>query len=322
MKSEATQPGSQVRGHPVATTAITPTATPGELSRAARRGRSATRQAVAALVGDRAALLGCLIFVALVGTAVLAPVIAPYDPKALQMRDRFQPPSSRHWLGADELGRDLLTRLMYGARVSMQVGLVAVGLAATVGTLLGLVGAYAGGWLDTAIMRLMDGLLAFPAIVLALAIITALGTSLRNAMIAIGIVFIPAFARIIRSSVLSLKEREFVEAARACGATPGYVMFRTVLPNCLSPLLVQVTIAFADAILTEAALSFLGLGVPPPTPSWGAMLETGRRFLTQSGWYSASAGAAIFLAVLSLNLVGDGLRDAFDPRLQQRRARV
>src|SRR5215217_996876 len=322
MNTEAAQPGSQVRAHPVATAASPPAATPGELSRATRRGRSATRRVLAMLVRDRAALLGCVLFVALVGIALLAPVIAPYDPTKIQMRERFQGPSSRHWLGADELGRDILTRLMYGARVSLQVGLIAVGLAATVGTLLGLVGAYAGGWLDTVIMRLMDGLLAFPAIILALAIITALGTSLRNAMIAIGIVFIPAFARIIRSSVLALKEREFVEATRACGATHPYLMFRTVLPNCLSPLLVQVTVAFADAILTEAALSFLGLGVPPPTPSWGAMLETGRRFLTQSGWYSASAGAAIFLVVLSLNLVGDGLRDALDPRLQQRRARV
>jgi ABC-type dipeptide/oligopeptide/nickel transport system permease subunit len=201
----------------------------------------------------------------------------------------------------------------------MSVGLVSVGIAATIGTFLGLVGAYFGGRLDTTIMRLMDGLLAFPAIVLALAIITALGPSLLNAMIAIGIVSIPSFARIVRGSVLAVKQREFVEAARACGAAHGYLMFRTVLPNCLTPLMVQITVGFADAILTEAALSFLGLGVPPPTPSWGAMLETGRRYLTQSGWYSATAGAAVFLAVLSLNLVGDGLRDAFDPQLQHRR---
>jgi ABC-type dipeptide/oligopeptide/nickel transport system permease subunit len=256
------------------------------------------------------------------GAAVLAPLIAPHDPTALRMPDRFQGPSWRYLLGTDELGRDLLSRLMYGARVSMAVGVVSVAIAAVAGTLLGLIGAFLGGRVDTVIMRMVDGLMAFPAIILALAVVTALGPSLRSAMIAIGIVSIPAFARIIRSSVLALKEREFVEAARACGATSGYLMFRTVLPNCLSPLLVQVTVAFANAILTEAALAFLGLGVRPPTPSWGAMLDMGRRFLTQTAWYSTTAGAAVFIAVLSLNLVGDGLRDALDPRLQQRRERA
>jgi peptide/nickel transport system permease protein len=309
-----------------ATAAVTlptlPPAARADLSRASRRGRSASRQAIGRLLRDPAALLGCVLFVLIVGVAILAPVIAPYDPKVIAMRLRFQGPSLSHPLGTDELGRDLLSRLIYGARVSMSVGVVSVGIAATVGTLLGLIGAYFGGRLDTTVMRLMDGLFAFPAIVLALAIITALGPSLLNAMIAIGIVSIPAFARIVRGSVLTVKEREFVEATRACGAAHSYLMFRTVLPNCLTPLLVQVTVGFADAILTEAALSFLGLGVPPPTPSWGAMLETGRRYLTQSGWYSASAGAAVFLAVLSLNLVGDGLRDAFDPQLQRRRGRV
>jgi ABC-type dipeptide/oligopeptide/nickel transport system permease subunit len=163
-------------------------------------------------------------------------------------------------------------------------------------------------------MRALDGVLAFPAIILALAIITALGPSAGNAMIAIGIVSIPTFARITRGNVLSLKEKEFVEASRASGATSPYLMLRVLLPNCVSPLLVQASVAFANAILTEAALSFLGLGVQPPTPSWGSMLDTGRKYLTQTPWYSLSAGAAIFLAVLSLNLLGDGLRDALDPR--------
>jgi peptide/nickel transport system permease protein len=322
MRTGVAQPDPQVRA-PSAVAAPRPRAVAeGELARVADRRRSATRQALAVMVRDPAALLGIVLFVGLAGLAVLAPVIAPYDPTAINMPDRFLGPSRSHLLGTDELGRDLLTRLMYGARVSMTVGVVSVGLAATVGTVLGLVGAYAGGWLDTVVMRAMDGLLAFPAIILALAIITALGTSLRNAMIAIGIVSIPAFARIIRSSVLALKEREFVEATRACGATHPYLMFRTVLPNCLSPLLVQLTVGFADAILVEAALSFLGLGVPPPTPSWGAMLDMGRRYVTQTAWYSTTAGAAVFLAVLSLNLVGDGLRDALDPRLQQRRTQA
>jgi ABC-type dipeptide/oligopeptide/nickel transport system permease subunit len=183
---------------------------------------------------------------------------------------------------------------------------------------LGLLGGHFGGTVDSVIMRVLDGVLAFPSIILALAIVTALGPGLGNAMLAIGVVTIPNFARIVRGSVLSLKQKEFVEAARASGATAPYVMLRVLLPNCLSPLLVQASVSFANAILTEAALSFLGLGVQPPTPSWGAMLDAGRKYLDQTGWYSFSAGAAIFLAVLSLNLVGDGLRDALDPRLQRR----
>src|SRR5262249_2808613 len=210
-----------------------PSATAG-LSRAQLRGRSASRQAIGRLLRDPAGLLGCALFLVIVLAAILAPVIAPDDPKAIAMKLRFQGPSLSHPLGTDELARDLLSRLIYGARVSMSVGVVSVGLAASVGTMLGLVGAYFGGRLDTTVMRLMDGLLAFPAIVLALAIITALGPSLLNAMIAIGIVSIPTFARIVRASVLSIKEREFVEAARACGAAHVYLMFRTVLPNCLT----------------------------------------------------------------------------------------
>jgi peptide/nickel transport system permease protein len=298
-----------------------PSATAGDLTRSGDRRRSAGRVVVQSLARDRAAVLGFGIFFVIAGAAILAPLIAPHDPNELRMQDRFLGPSRTYPLGTDELGRDLLSRLMYGARVSMSVGVISVGLAASVGTVLGLVGAYYGGRLDTVVMRLMDGLLAFPAIILALAIMTALGPSLTNAMIAIGIVYIPTFARIVRSSVLGLKEREFVEAARACGATGGRIIFLTVLPNCFSPLLVQLTVGFANAILTEAALSFLGIGVRPPTPSWGAMLDMGRRYLTQTAWYSTTAGAAVFLAVLSLNLVGDGLRDALDPRLQNRRAR-
>jgi peptide/nickel transport system permease protein len=291
-----------------------------DLANAEGRGRSSRRRTLVLLAHDRAALLGFVLFFGIVGAGLLAPAIAPHLPNKIEMRNRFLGPSLNYPLGTDELGRDLLTRLMYGARVSMSVGVVAVGLAAAVGILLGLIGAYLGGAVDTAIMRSMDGLLAFPAIVLALAIVTALGPSLLNLMIAIGVVSIPSFARIVRGSVLVLKEREFVEATRACGATDSYLMFRTVLPNCLSPVLVQLTVGFADAILTEAALSFLGLGVRPPTASWGAMLDMGRRFVTQTPWYSMTAGAAVFLAVLSLNLVGDGLRDALDPRLQQARA--
>jgi len=249
--------------------------------------------------------------------AVFAPVVAPYDPLALHVQDRLQNPSLQYLLGTDELGRDILSRLIYGARTSLAVGAIALAIAASIGTVLGLLGGYVGGAADPVIMRVLDGLLAFPSIILALAIVTALGPGLGNAMLAIGIVTIPSFARIVRGSVLSLKEKEFVAAARASGATTRYLMQRVLLPNCLSPLLVLASVSFANAILTEAALSFLGLGVQPPTPSWGAMLDAGRKYLDQTGWYSFAAGAAIFLAVLSLNLVGDGLRDALDPRIQR-----
>jgi len=270
--------------------------------------------AVRSILGDPPSLLGVVLFVLIVAVALFAPTIAPYDPSAVHVRDRLQLPSSGYVLGTDELGRDLLSRIIFGSRISLIVGVIAVGIAATAGILLGLASAFYGGIVDSLVMRALDGVLAFPAIILALAIITALGPSAGNAMIAIGIVSIPTFARITRGNVLSLKEKEFVEAARACGATSPYLMLRVLLPNCLSPLLVQASVAFANAILTEAALSFLGLGVQPPTPSWGSMLDTGRKYLTQTPWYSFSAGAAIFVAVLSLNLLGDGLRDALDPR--------
>jgi peptide/nickel transport system permease protein len=196
---------------------------------------------------------------------------------------------------------------------------VAVSIALGIGVALGLVGGYARGVVDAVIMRALDALLAFPSVILALAIVAALGASLVNVMIAIGIVSIPVYARITRGAVLSLREREFVLASRASGATDARLMLRVILPNCLSPLLVQASVGFANAILAEAALSFLGLGLQPPTPSWGAMLDTGRKYLSQSAWYSFTAGAAIFVTVLSLNLVGDALRDALDPRLRTRR---
>jgi peptide/nickel transport system permease protein len=322
MKSGAAQPEAAAGLLELGSTPTSTGSTQQSLTRVDVASRSPTARVVRSMVRDRAAMLGCILFAGILTVALLAPVIAPHDPTQIQMKVRFQGPSLNYLLGTDELGRDLLSRLMYGARVSVTVGAVSVAVAATAGTVLGLVAGYVGGRVDTVIMRIMDGLLAFPAIILALAIITALGTSLTNVMIAIGIVSIPSFARITRGSVLALKGREFVEAARACGATLGYLIFRTVLPNTISPLLVQLTVGFADAILTEAALSFLGLGVPPPTPSWGSMLETGRRYLTQTAWYSTTAGAAVFLAVLSLNLIGDGLRDALDPRLQYRRVRA
>ncbi|MHB8618892.1 MAG: ABC transporter permease [Chloroflexota bacterium] len=270
-----------------------------------------------ALLHDRAAVLGVVLFFLLVVAGVFAGQIAPFSPIAVHIQDRLQGPSATYLLGTDELGRDLLSRLIYGARASLTVGVLSLAIASGAGVPIGLISGYYGGLADGFLMRAMDGLLAFPAIILALAIVTALGPNLVDAAIAIGVVYVPTFARITRGSVLTLKGNEFVEAARVGGATNVYLLGRVLLPNSLSPLLVQVTVSFAQAILTEAALSFLGLGVQPPAPSWGGMLNTGRQFLTQTPWYSFSAGAAIFLAVLSLNLLGDGLRDALDPRLQR-----
>ena len=284
----------------------------------ARPPRSPLTQSLLALRRDRMALAGLALYLALVIAALFADQLAPYNPTAIHMQDRLQGPSTTYLLGTDELGRDLLSRLLLGARISMAVGLVSVGIGCTLGVMLGLIAGYRGGTLDTVIMRMLDGVLAFPSLILAMAIVSALGPNVFNAMIAIGVVSIPTFARITRGSVLSLREKEFVEAGRALGAGDLYLMFRVLLPNCLSPLLVQLSVGFSTAILTESALSFLGLGVQPPTPSWGSMLDTGRKFLSQTPWYALTAGSAIFLAVLSLNLIGDGLRDALDPRLRKK----
>jgi ABC-type dipeptide/oligopeptide/nickel transport system permease subunit len=268
------------------------------------------------LLHKRMAALGLVLCLVVVGTAILAPLIAPYDPLKIRTEIRLQLPSDQHWLGTDELGRDIFSRIVYGSRVSIAVGMISICIALACGIPLGLFSAFYGKTVDTIIMRTMDALAAFPAILLALAILSAMGPGIQNAMIAIGIVYMPAFSRNVRGSVLAVQENEYVLAARACGASDTYVMFKTILPNCLAPLLVHTSLGFANAIITEAALSFLGLGVQPPTPSWGAMLDEGRNYMDQTVWYSISAGMAIFLSVLGLNLVGDGLRDVLDPRLR------
>ena len=288
-------------------------------SRAGRGGQSLWLAAARAFLRDHTAVVGLVLFLALASLTVCAPIVAPYDPTAIHMQDRLRGPSARYLLGTDELGRDLLSRVIYGARASFTVGLVAVVISLSCGVALGLGGAYYGGSIDGIVVRVLDALLAFPGIILALAIVAVLGPSLLNVMVAVGIVAIPGYGRITRSAVLAVRDLEFVQAGRALGATDRYLMLKVILPNCVSPLLVQASIGFASAILAESTLSFLGVGVQPPTPSWGAMLDTGRKYLAQSGWYSFSAGAAIFVAVLSLNLLGDGLRDALDPRLQRGR---
>jgi len=276
----------------------------------------ARRSLFSLLLRRKTSAAGLVLCLLIACAAVFAPLLTPYDPVAIAPTMILKGPSSSHWLGTDELGRDVLTRIIFGARVSVSVGAIAIVIALCSGVVLGMVAGYYGGALGSVIMRLMDALAAFPAVLLALAVLSALGPGIRNAMIAIGVVYIPAFTRIMRGSVLTVKQNEYVEAARASGATTPYLMRRAIFPNCISPLLVHASIGFANAIIVEAALSFLGLGAQPPMPSWGAMLNDGRQFVSQNVWYSVSAGSAIFFSVLGLNLLGDGLRDILDPRLR------
>ena len=282
---------------------------------AARRRREMARFA-GAFLRSRPTWFGLAVLTVLVAMAVGAPVLAPYSPLEPHPVDRLAPPSTRYLLGTDDIGRDNLSRIIYGARVSLAVGAISIGLALTIGVSLGLASGYQGGAVDAVISRALDGLLAFPAIVLAIALMAVFGPSLYNAMLAIGIIYVPTFARITRANVLSLREREFVEAARALGARDRYVVFRAILPNCVSPIVVQASLGVGYAILVEASLSFLGLGIQPPDPSWGSMLSQGRNFLHQAWWFATFPGLAIFLTVLGLNFVGDGLREALDPRLR------
>lgn len=263
---------------------------------------------------NRMALVGLAIVLLLVLAAILAPVIAPAPPNAQNLRQRLQPPGAEHLFGTDEFGRSMLSRVVYGARVSLATGLIPVTVAATIGTLLGLLAGFYRGWLDGVLMRIMDVLLAFPSMLLALAIVGALGPGLTNAVIAVAIVGIPEYARIVRSVVLGAREEEYVQAARAIGVRGLGVLFRHIFPSTLGPLSVQASLGIGFAILSLAGLSFLGLGIQPPAADWGEMLSRGRRFLPESNWLLIFPGLAISLTVLGFNLLGDGIRDALDPR--------
>ncbi len=265
---------------------------------------------------NRLAVVGATIILIYVLMAVFAPWLAPYPPLAMQA-DIIAPPSAENWLGADHQGRDILSRIIYGARVSLWVGMVSVGIALTAGTMIGVVAGYFGGWIDSALSRLVDTMLSFPDVFLALVIMAILGESTTNVMIAIGIVYTPIFARIARGSVLQVKANAFIEAARALGVGHGRIMFRHVLPNIGAPLIVQTTLSFAFAILAEAALSFLGFGVEPDAASWGVMLNDGKDWMELAWWVAVFPGIAITLAVFSFNVLGDGLRDALDPRMAE-----
>jgi peptide/nickel transport system permease protein len=273
-----------------------------------------TRLLETRLVGTGLAISALVLFCAL-----FAGLIAPYDPNAQDYLALTEPPSSAHLLGTDDLGRDILSRIIYGSRVSLQVGIIAVGIAVGLGVTLGLVSGYVGGVVDDVIMRFVDAVQAFPGLILALAITAALGPSIGNAMIAIGFVSTPVMARLTRGQTLSIREREFAVAARVIGASPLAIMARHIWPNVTAPIIVQATLMVATAIVTEAALSFLGVGVKPPTPSWGSMLRTGSQYLEVAPWMAFAPGVAIFVTVLAFNFVGDGLRRALDPRLASRR---
>jgi len=262
------------------------------------------------------AVLGGGLLVALVAfTALLAPVVAPYDPLHVEAARRLEPPSAEHWFGTDDFGRDLFSRVLYGARLSMWVGGMTVLIASAGGIALGLLAGYFS-WLDNPIMRVMDGLMAFPSVILAIAIMAALGPQVFNVIVALSAVQMPRVARVVRGVVLQIREFDFVEAARALGMDDRRIVLRHILPNCLSPLIVQTTFIFAYAVLTEASLSFLGVGAPPEVPSWGNILSEGRVYLRRAPWIAMFPGLAIMATVLGSNLMGDGLRDELDPRVR------
>lgn len=271
-----------------------------------------------AFVSNRLAVFGAVVLLIFILAAIFAPLIAPYDPQSQDLTAKFTPPSLAHPFGRDELGRDILSRVIYGARISLTAGLAAVVFSTAVGTLVGLTAGYFGRWVDSVLMRLMDVLLAFPSILLAIVIVTILGQGLTNAMLAVGIVYVPQIARVVRSAVISVRERDYVEAERALGASNTHIMFSTIFPNSTAPLIVQATLTLASAILDIAALSFLGLGAQAPTPEWGAMLtdafNSGFGVFVNGQHAILFPGIAIALSVLAVNFIGDGLRDALDPR--------
>lgn len=276
--------------------------------------RSRLRTTVETIMRNRLAVTGLVVLVGLVLVALLAPFVAPYEINEIDVANRLSPPSGDHWFGTDELGRDVFSRVIIAARVSLQVGFISVGIALSLGVPVGLLAGYYGGWVDSILMRIMDILFSIPAIVLAIAILAALGPDLVNAMIAIGIVYTPIFARITRGSVLTLRDAVFVRAARSVGATDFRILATHILPNVIAPVIVQTSLSLAFAILAEAALSFLGLGVQPPNPAWGRMLSEGRGFFQQAPWMAVFPGLAIFVTVFAFNAFGDGLRDALDPQ--------
>jgi peptide/nickel transport system permease protein len=278
--------------------------------------KSSARRALERFGRNRLAVIGLVLIGLLVLMAIFAPILAPLDPIQQNYERLSQPPSSSHWLGTDNLGRDVLSRVIHGTRVSLSAGVIAVGIAVVIGVLLGLIAGFFRGVTDEILMRVVDAMLAFPFLVLAITLAAVLGPSLQNSMLAIAVVSVPVFARLTRGQMLSEREREYVQAAKALGSSDARIVLQHLLPNIAGPVIIQATLSVAGAILAESSLSFLGLGVQPPTPSWGEMLNVARGYLRDAPWTAIAPGVFIFVAVLAFNLLGDGLRDALDPRGQ------
>jgi len=280
---------------------------------------SPLRQQMRSLARHRLGQVGIAIAILLLAVAIFSPWIAPYDPAAIDWNAILMPPSAKYWFGTDEIGRDIFSRILWGARVSVYIVVLSIVIAMVLGSAIGLVASYVGGWLDGLLMRIMDGLLAFPMLVLALGIITVLGPDLNNAVIAIALVNVPSFARLVRGVGLTIRNQEYIAAASTYGASPLRIMLRHFLPNASGQIIVFASLKASTALITESALSFLGLGVQPPTPSWGTMMAIGLDYLNY-WWMSVFPGLAIFITVLGLNFLGDAVRDVMDPRLQGSRS--
>ena len=269
------------------------------------------------LLKNKAAVVGGIIIIFFIIVALVGPSFVKTDPYHQDLLNKLQPPSKEHWFGTDNFGRDIFSRIVHGAKLTLIVGFLSVAVGGIIGVLVGIISGYYGGWFDTISMRIVDVLLAFPGILLALAIVSVLGGSIRNVILAVGIFSIPAFARIVRGSTLQVKKLEYIDAVRSLGASDMRIIFRHILPNIMSPIIVQATMRIATAILTAAGLSFLSLGAPPPTPEWGAMLNDGRIYMHNAGHMVLIPGIMIVIVVLAFNIFGDGLRDALDPKMKQ-----
>lgn len=282
-----------------------------------RSRNSEWRRVVRGLRKSPLAVLGSVIIGILIAMAIFAPFLAPYSPTAMRLPERLSPPSSRHIFGTDDVGRDILSRVIYGSRISLRICTVVVGLTIGIGTILGVTAGYLGGWVDELIMRISDVFLAFPALILAMAIAAALGPSLQNVILAMVVIWWPRYARVARGQVLVLREIDYMVAAKAIGTSAGRTFIHHILPNCISPIIIQATLDLGEVLLTAATLSFIGFGAQPPTPEWGAMISLGRNYLRDHWWYATFPGLAILVTVMGFNLLGDAARDVLDPRLRR-----
>ncbi|MFH1153034.1 MAG: ABC transporter permease subunit [Pseudomonadota bacterium] len=269
------------------------------------------------LRGNPIAMAGIVILAAMAVMALGADLLAPYDPIRISLGERLQPPGASHWFGTDEMGRDIFSRVIHGARISLRIGFVVILISGGIGSVIGAVAGYHGGAIDNGIMRVMDVILSFPSLVLAMALAAAMGPSLNNAIMAVAVVLIPKFARLVRGDALSVKEMQFVAAARVSGAGSNWIILNHILPNCMNSVIVLATLTLGDTILIAASLSFIGLGAQPPIPEWGAMISVGRKFLMDQWWYATFPGLFILVTVIGFNILGDALRDIMDPRIRR-----